>query len=103
MMLCWACDWLFHNLTCVVTGQWLLASHDPITFDQLWAALQSPALKESSGTVMYKFEPVVLHVQCRTLFLARDLLKTALDAGMRFGGESDIVFSVVWVCVSECE
>eukprot|EP00043_Microstomoeca_roanoka_P005081 m.53473 g.53473 ORF g.53473 m.53473 type:complete len:169 (-) comp12804_c0_seq2:834-1340(-) len=65
------------------TGQWLLASHEPITFESVSEACSSEGLRSSQGTVMFKFEPVVLHIQCQTLFLARDLLKTALDAGMR--------------------
>ncbi|EDQ92050.1 uncharacterized protein MONBRDRAFT_5697 [Monosiga brevicollis MX1] len=65
------------------TGTWLLASHDVVTVEAAAAAYQDERIRDSQGPVMFKFEPFVLHVQCRTLERARDFLKTALDCGLR--------------------
>jgi len=33
--------------------------------------------------VLFKFEPFILHVQCRTVAAARTFLTAALESGMR--------------------
>lgn len=57
-----------------------------MTSSQVIASLQQPELKLCVGPVFFKFEPFILHVQCRSLEAARLLLTTALDAGMRNSG-----------------
>lgn len=44
------------------------------------------SVKEASGPFTLKFEPFILHVQCRTLLLARTLLNLALGSGFRNSG-----------------
>ncbi|XP_077391771.1 tRNA wybutosine-synthesizing protein 3 homolog isoform X2 [Festucalex cinctus] len=55
--------------SCVVQKKnlvWLFVSHMKCTFDDVMSALDS-----SCGSAVLKFEPFVLHVQCRTLEDAR--------------------------------
>lgn len=73
-----------HELTlCRHVGVWLLASHDPVGAADIEASLTPAKLATTAGPVLFKFEPFILHVQCRTLEAARSMLTVALDAGMR--------------------
>eukprot|EP00906_Rhabdomonas_costata_P024528 RCo035238 len=51
-------------------GGWLLSSHEPVSADQLRAALQPPpegcAVLPQHSVVWLMFEPFVLHVLCRS-------------------------------------
>eukprot|EP00300_Choanocystis_sp_HF-7_P041769 c855_g1_i1.p1 GENE.c855_g1_i1~~c855_g1_i1.p1 ORF type:complete len:261 (-),score=58.52 c855_g1_i1:616-1368(-) len=68
------------------TGNWLFASHDPIT-DNGEAILKcvrerDPAVDE----VWFKFEPFILHVQCVSLHCAQKLIATSLASGFKNTG-----------------
>jgi tRNA wybutosine-synthesizing protein 3 len=65
------------------SGCWLLASHDPVTADEVKAAYHDDRVDASQGAVMFKFEPFILHVQCKGLEDARVLLASAIDSGLR--------------------
>ncbi|XP_054624769.1 tRNA wybutosine-synthesizing protein 3 homolog [Dunckerocampus dactyliophorus] len=60
---------------------WLLVSHSKCTFDDMMSALAS-----SCGNAVLKFEPFVMHVQCRTLDDAQLLLSAALQSGFKNSG-----------------
>ncbi|XP_013859962.1 tRNA wybutosine-synthesizing protein 3 homolog [Austrofundulus limnaeus] len=60
---------------------WLFVSHHKCTFDDLISGLSS-----SSGDAVLKFEPAVLHVQCRRLEDAQLLHSVAINSGFRNSG-----------------
>uniref|UniRef100_A0A3B3ZPL2 tRNA wybutosine-synthesizing protein 3 homolog n=1 Tax=Periophthalmus magnuspinnatus TaxID=409849 RepID=A0A3B3ZPL2_9GOBI len=59
--------------------QWLFVSHQKCTTEQL-------AVDRSSGDAVLKFEPFVLHVQCRRLYDAQLLHSVAINSGFRNSG-----------------
>ncbi|XP_077414434.1 tRNA wybutosine-synthesizing protein 3 homolog [Vanacampus margaritifer] len=70
--------------SCVVQKKnlvWLFVSHTKCKFDDVMSALAS-----SCGSAVLKFEPFVLHVQCRTLEDARLMLSAAVQSGFRNSG-----------------
>ncbi|KAL4169541.1 hypothetical protein KRP22_010460 [Phytophthora ramorum] len=68
-------------------GKWLIAEHSTITFDQLKAALQSPdANSSTSNMVIFKHEPFIMHVVCRDLDAAKELLQWGIASGFRESG-----------------
>nr|XP_003411277.1 tRNA wybutosine-synthesizing protein 3 homolog [Loxodonta africana] len=60
---------------------WLLVTHKPCIKDDVIAAL-----KKANGDAILKFEPFVLHVQCRQLKDAQLLHSAAVDSGFRNSG-----------------
>ncbi|XP_006831094.1 PREDICTED: tRNA wybutosine-synthesizing protein 3 homolog isoform X1 [Chrysochloris asiatica] len=60
---------------------WLLVTHKPCVKDDVIVAL-----KKASGDAILKFEPFVLHVQCRQLQDAQLLHSAAIDSGFRNSG-----------------
>lgn len=60
---------------------WLLVSHKPCVKDEVVTAL-----KKADGDAILKFEPFVLHVQCRQLQDAQLLHSVAVDSGFRNSG-----------------
>ncbi|XP_033838574.1 tRNA wybutosine-synthesizing protein 3 homolog [Periophthalmus magnuspinnatus] len=61
--------------------QWLFVSHQKCTTEQL-----TEAVDRSSGDAVLKFEPFVLHVQCRRLYDAQLLHSVAINSGFRNSG-----------------
>ncbi|XP_061784764.1 tRNA wybutosine-synthesizing protein 3 homolog [Nerophis lumbriciformis] len=60
---------------------WLLVAHTKCTSDEV-----TSALTRSCGNAVLKFEPFVMHVQCRTLEDAHLLLSAALQSGFKNSG-----------------
>ncbi|KAM5322492.1 tRNA wybutosine-synthesizing protein 3 homolog isoform 1-T1 [Glossophaga mutica] len=60
---------------------WLLVTHKPCIKDDVIIAL-----KNSNGDAVLKFEPLVLHIQCRQLQDAQILHSVAIDSGFRNSG-----------------
>lgn len=60
---------------------WLFVSHQKCTSDDL-----TSALARSSGDAVLKFEPFVLHVQCRRLDDAQLMHSVAINSGFRNSG-----------------
>ncbi|XP_053446914.1 tRNA wybutosine-synthesizing protein 3 homolog [Nycticebus coucang] len=60
---------------------WLLVTHKPCVKDDVIGAL-----KKANGDTVLKFEPFVLHVQCRQLQDAQILHSVAIDSGFRNSG-----------------
>ncbi|XP_057572036.1 tRNA wybutosine-synthesizing protein 3 homolog [Hippopotamus amphibius kiboko] len=60
---------------------WLLVTHKPCVKDDVIVAL-----KKANGDAILKFEPLVLHVQCRQLQDAQILHSVAIDSGFRNSG-----------------
>ncbi|VDI39976.1 Hypothetical predicted protein, partial [Mytilus galloprovincialis] len=63
--------------------QWLFTSHDLVDKSQMM-----PVLEDITGDCVFKFEPFVLHVQCRTIDFAQLLLQCAVQSGFRNSGIS---------------
>ncbi|XP_075413466.1 tRNA wybutosine-synthesizing protein 3 homolog isoform X3 [Tenrec ecaudatus] len=60
---------------------WLLVTHKPCVKDDVMVALEKAA-----GDAILKFEPFILHVQCRQLQDAQLLHSVAIDSGFRNSG-----------------
>lgn len=60
---------------------WLLVTHKPCVKEDVMAALQG-----ATSSAVLKFEPFILHVQCRTLQDAQTLHSVAIDSGFRNSG-----------------
>uniref|UniRef100_F7FNE6 tRNA wybutosine-synthesizing protein 3 homolog n=1 Tax=Monodelphis domestica TaxID=13616 RepID=F7FNE6_MONDO len=60
---------------------WLLVTHQLCTKDDMLSAL-----KKAQGDAVLKFEPFILHVQCRQLRDAQVLHSVAIDSGFRNSG-----------------
>jgi len=60
---------------------WLLVTHKPCVKDDVIAAL-----KKANGDAILKFEPLILHVQCRQLQDAQILHSLAIGSGFRNSG-----------------
>ncbi|KAG1700315.1 hypothetical protein DVH05_012116 [Phytophthora capsici] len=68
-------------------GKWLIAEHGTITFDQLMIALRSPdANSSTSNMIIFKHEPFIMHVVCRDLDAAKELLQWGIASGFRESG-----------------
>lgn len=67
-------------------GAWLISSHGTITPSQLISALEEQAKSNSHHSLIFKHEPLLLHVAASNLSRARQLLKLALDLGFRESG-----------------
>lgn len=75
-------------------GGWLYVSHDPLPpdtlanmiFDKAQPADSTLYPLPPSGAVELRFEPVVLHIQARTLAAANALLTLGLQCGLRNSG-----------------
>lgn len=63
--------------------KWILTSHE--TVDKLAVHV---CLKDIEGNAVFKFEPFILHVQCRTLSDAQVLLGCGVASGFRNSGIS---------------
>ncbi|XP_054452291.1 LOW QUALITY PROTEIN: tRNA wybutosine-synthesizing protein 3 homolog [Anoplopoma fimbria] len=66
-----------HKQNCV----WLFVSHQKCKSDDLMSSLAG-----SSGDAVFKFEPFVLHVQCRRLDDAQLMHSVAINSGFRNSG-----------------
>ncbi|KAM6919156.1 tRNA wybutosine-synthesizing protein 3 homolog [Xenentodon cancila] len=60
---------------------WLLVSHQKCSVDDLVSGL-----RRSTGDAVFKFEPLVLHVQCRRLEDAQLMHSVAINSGFRNSG-----------------
>jgi tRNA wybutosine-synthesizing protein 3 len=65
---------------------WILVKHDPVVeeTDDVWDLVQNNLGRK--GVITLKFEPFILHVQCRNFEAAKKLLTSATEAGFRNSG-----------------
>uniref|UniRef100_T1JA02 tRNA wybutosine-synthesizing protein 3 homolog n=1 Tax=Strigamia maritima TaxID=126957 RepID=T1JA02_STRMM len=61
--------------------KWILVSHEKVDGDALFAVLDP-----KKGDLVLKFEPFILHVQCRHLQHAQFMHKIAINSGFRNSG-----------------
>ncbi|XP_057290041.1 tRNA wybutosine-synthesizing protein 3 homolog isoform X2 [Hydractinia symbiolongicarpus] len=64
--------------------KWLLASHDEIGATHIMEKIEERS--DEDDKIDLKYEPFILHVQCRTLECAKLMLKIALGCGYRNSG-----------------
>ncbi len=66
--------------------QWILVKHELLTADDdVWSLLNNKG-DDEAGVITLKFEPFILHVQCRDLDSAKRLMTLAVDTGFRNSG-----------------
>jgi len=73
---------------------WLHIAHNQVSTDVIWEALNNQASereveeggKVNGGVITLKFEPFILHVQCRDTEAAKRLHTISLEAGYRNSG-----------------
>lgn len=72
-------------------GRWLFVTHEPKELDD-WHKLidfsynTEASIQENTRYILYKFEPLILHVKCRDLRTANLLFSTAMSCGFRETG-----------------
>jgi tRNA wybutosine-synthesizing protein 3 len=65
--------------------QWILVKHDKVTAeDEPWKKVIDRKIRD--GILTLKFEPFILHVQCRGIDAAKKLLQLANESGFRNSG-----------------
>lgn len=78
--------------------QWILVKHDKVTEeDEVWQKVAHESHQD--GILTLKFEPFILHCQCRHLEAAKKLLQLANEAGFRnsgftFGKSGKVVLAI---------
>ena len=75
--------------TIVKSGcQWIHVAHDSVTPTEVIDLLDfdKPLDNSGSGCVVIKFEPLVLHIQCRDLDAAKLVHTASVEAGFRNSG-----------------
>ena len=60
-------------------GKWLISAHRRITVEELRGILDS---HESQSALMFKHEPMLLHIACASMYDAMRLLRVGIDHGM---------------------
>ena len=76
--------------------QWILVKHDEVKKDdQAWQKVIDNQQRE--GILTLKFEPFILHVQCRHIDAAKKLLTLANEAGFRNSGLQGLGKAGKWV------
>ncbi|KAJ8319126.1 hypothetical protein KUTeg_004217 [Tegillarca granosa] len=63
--------------------KWLFTSHDMVAHQEVVSSLD-----DVTGDAVFKFEPFVLHVQCKSLQRAQQMLGIAVASGFRNSGIS---------------
>lgn len=67
--------------------EWIWLSHEPIdSVDDVWDRVREATAQSVPGTLVIKFEPFILHLQCRTLKLAKQFHTIGLESGFKNSG-----------------
>ena len=68
--------------------KWILVSHGPVDTDAVWSAIkkEEETGDGAGGSIDFKFEPFILHLQCRTIELAKKAHTVSLESGFRNTG-----------------
>jgi len=72
-------------------AEWLFVSHGKVSLAQIKGVLE----KAGSNIVWFRFEPMILHVCCKSLESAERLLESAKSAGFKHSGIVSIKKRVV--------
>ncbi|KAH0435043.1 hypothetical protein IEQ34_026698 [Dendrobium chrysotoxum] len=76
-------------------GGWIFVSHEPVdpevVVDLLFkspATLSTVEMEEAEGgTLVFRFEPLIVAVECKDVMAAQELVATAIACGFRESGE----------------
>lgn len=66
-----------------INFNFLLRKHDTVSFEEVWTVVKKYT---GENTVYFRQEPLILHIGCRTLKDAKELLKRARSLGIKKGG-----------------
>lgn len=74
-------------------GKWIFVTHDPKELNGWYESIDFKYDKKGNGEtnantryILYKFEPLILHVKCRNEGIAQRLYNTAMGCGFRESG-----------------
>lgn len=72
-------------------GKWLFVTHEPKDLENWHDSVDfcyntAPQLHDDTRYILYKFEPLILHVKCRDMKTANLLYSTAMGCGFRESG-----------------
>lgn len=76
-------------------GRWIYVTHDPKDLPDWFSSVDFKYITEGSSYastnvntryILYKFEPLILHVKCRDLEMANKLYSAAMSCGFRESG-----------------
>ncbi|WOK91854.1 tRNA wybutosine-synthesizing protein 2/3/4 [Canna indica] len=67
-------------------GGWLFVSHDPADPDAVVNLLYGAREKAVEGDLVFRFEPLIVAVECRDVAAAQTLVSTAISCGFRESG-----------------
>ncbi|RWW09640.1 hypothetical protein BHE74_00008817 [Ensete ventricosum] len=68
-------------------GSWLFVSHDPADPAAVVDLLFGGPEKSVEGDLVFRFEPLIIAVECRDVAAAQVLVSTAISCGFRESGE----------------
>ncbi|PKI31204.1 hypothetical protein CRG98_048406, partial [Punica granatum] len=67
-------------------GTWLYISHSPADPDSILSLLFPPVPAQPPCDLVFRFEPLILAIECRDLDSAQFLVSTAISCGFRESG-----------------
>lgn len=72
-------------------GKWIFVTHEPQKLNNWYDSIDfrygvRPNLKQNTRYILYKFEPLILHVRCRDLKTASLLYSNVMGCGFRESG-----------------
>lgn len=76
-------------------GRWIFVTHDPkdlpdwsssVNFKYITDGSSYGSIDVNTRYILYKFEPLILHVKCRDLEMANNLYSVAMSCGFRESG-----------------
>ena len=82
--------------------KWIFTSHKRISAFEIMESLEKLKSEKSTDTATLRFEPFILHVCCRSLNSAKDLLETSITSGFRNSGISISRKDRIIVAIRSC-
>lgn len=67
-------------------GGWIFVSHDPADPEAVVDLLFGERAKAMEGELVFRFEPLIVAVECRDVAAAQALVSTAISCGFRESG-----------------
>ncbi|XP_074579781.1 tRNA wybutosine-synthesizing protein 2/3/4 [Curcuma longa] len=67
-------------------GGWMFVSHDPADLEAVVDLLFGERAKAMEGELVFRFEPLIVAVECRDVAAAQALVSTAISCGFRESG-----------------
>lgn len=80
-------------------GRWLFVSHDSADPEAVVDLLFGDHRDSEGGDLVFRFEPLIVAVECRDLASAQMLVSTAISCGFRESGEGRLFFLSFQNCI----